>query len=414
MATPKSYYCERCKRVLKATEFYKTNDAEKYPDLILKQCKKCITAHVDNFNPETFLWILKECDVPYVPREWEKTLLTWGKDRSKLTGTTILGRYLAKMYLNQYKEYRWKDTEFLQEVEDAKVKETMKRQGYEAAEIAQALDDSRTSGFVIDDIQDSTLEAKYDPPPENNPNSALQLLEQPEQEDYFAIQSGGENDFVDDLTEEDRTYLRLKWGKVYRPEQWVKLEQLYTDMMGSYDIHSAGHIDTLKLICKTSLKANELIDIGDVEGFQKMSKVYDSLMKSGNFTAHQNKEEHGNFIDSLGELVEICESQGYIEKFYIEKPNDKVDLTIADMQRYTRTLIQEETNLNILLETAIRQNQKEDEEAANNKENEIIDDTDLSLEELEKTIRDQDYIDYEEFLDEAEAADEEYLREVDQ
>ena len=145
-----------------------------------------------------------------------------------------------------------------------------------------------------------------------------------------------------------------------------------------------------------------------------MSKVYDNLMKSGNFTAHQNNEEHGNFIDSLGELVEICESQGYIEKFYIEKPNDKVDLTIADMQRYTRTLIQEETNLNILLETAIRQNQKEDEEAANNKENEIIDDTDLSLEELEKTIRDQDYIDYEEFLDEAEAADEEYLREVDQ
>ena len=69
--------------------------------------------------------------------------------------------------------------------------------------------------------------------------------------------------------------MRLKWGKAYKPEEWVRLEQLYNEMMESYDIQSAGHIDTLKLLCKTSLKANQLIDIGDVEGFQKMSKVYD-------------------------------------------------------------------------------------------------------------------------------------------
>ena len=27
-----------------------------------------------------------------------------------------------------------------------------------------------------------------------------------------------------DLTDEDKTYLRLKWGKAYKPEEWVKLE----------------------------------------------------------------------------------------------------------------------------------------------------------------------------------------------
>ena len=54
-------------------------------------------------------------------------------------------------------------------------------------------------------------------------------------------------------------------------------------MMLSYDIQGAGHIDTLKLICKTSLKANQLIDIGDVDGAQKMVKMYDALMKSGKF-----------------------------------------------------------------------------------------------------------------------------------
>jgi hypothetical protein len=50
--------------------------------------------------------------------------------------------------------------------------------------------------------------------------------------------------------------LRLKWGKTYKPEEWIKLEQLYNEFLQSYDIQSAGHIDTLKLICKTSLKAN--------------------------------------------------------------------------------------------------------------------------------------------------------------
>jgi DNA mismatch endonuclease (patch repair protein) len=34
------------------------------------------------------------------------------------------------------------------------------------------------------------------------------------------------------------------------------LEELYEQMINSYDIQSAGHIDTLKLVCKTSLKAN--------------------------------------------------------------------------------------------------------------------------------------------------------------
>jgi hypothetical protein len=59
------------------------------------------------------LWILKECDVPYVPEEWNKLLLKYGQNKAKVTGVTILGRYLSKMRLNQWKEYRWEHTEFL-------------------------------------------------------------------------------------------------------------------------------------------------------------------------------------------------------------------------------------------------------------------------------------------------------------
>lgn len=391
-----TYYCEKCNRTMNGTEFYSSNNLEKYPDDgKFPVCKKCMTMHVDNWNPDTYLWILQEADVPYVPDEWNKIMEKYGRDPQSMTGMTILGRYLSKMKLKQFKDYRWKDTEFLQQMANNKLEQTMKRQGYDAQQIATAIE---KSSIVIPEGE--LKEPVYAPPP-NAPT-----------EDYFAQQSGEVEQELD-LTDEDRTYLRLKWGKTYKPEEWVKLEQLYEEMMASYDIQGAGHKDTLKLICKTSLKANQLIDIGDIEGFQKMSKVYDSLMKSGKFTAAQNKAESGEFVDSIGELIELCEKEGYIERYYVEQPHDKVDLTIQDMQRYTRTLIEDETNISTMVEKALRENAKEDEEKAKNAESDIVDDADLSIEELEKTIKDSDYADFEEFKEQESAQDNEFLQGLD-
>ena len=390
-----SYYCEKCNRTMIADQFYGSNNLEKYPEGKLKQCKKCMTMHVDNFNPDTYLWILQECDVPYIPDEWHKLLASYAKDKSKLTGMTILGRYLSKMKLKQFRDYRWKDNDFLQELANTKIEQTMKRQGYEAAEIAQAI--AQASVPIPNEILQQ--------PVYEEPNPFLSSGD-----DYFAQQNGGaQDDFSSDLTEEDITYLRLKWGKTYKPEEWIKLEQLYEEMMASYDVQGAGHIDTLKLVCKTSLKANQIIDIGDIEGFQKMEKAYNSLMKSGNFTANQNKAENGDFVDSIGELIELCEKEGYIERYYVESPKDRVDLTIADMQRYTKTLIEEETNLPVMVEKALREIEKEDSDKDNNIENDIIDDIDLSLEDLERVIKDSDYEEFEEFLEEESEADYNFL-----
>lgn len=134
-----------------------------------------------------------------------------------------------------------------------------------------------------------------------------------------------------------------------------------------------------------------------------MSKVYDQLMKSGKFSAAQNKAESGEYVDSVGELVAICEKDGFIPRYYVGEPNDKVDQTIIDMKRYTRTLITEETNLGNLIEEAIKNNQKEDEAEKNS------DDVDTGLlddvEELEKQLQDKDFEDYSEFLDNEEASD---------
>lgn len=378
-----SYYCEKCNRTMSAENFYTSNNLEKYPnDGKFKQCKKCLTMHVDNWDPDTYMWIIQEADVPYIPDEWNKLMASYAKDRSKVTGATILGRYLGKMKLKQFRDYRWKDTEFLQEMANKKIEETMKRQGYDAQQIALAID---KASFTVP--QEELVEPVY-----AAPSAPIVPAD-----DYFAEINGGADDFADDLTDEEKTYLRLKWGKTYKPEEWVKLEQLYEEMMASYDIQGAGHIDTLKLVCKTSLKANQLIDIGDIEGFQKMSKVYDSLMKSGKFTAQQNKAETGEYVDSISELVELCEKEGFIPRFYIAQPNDQVDATLQDLKYYTHTLVTEEMNLGNLIENAIKEMAKEEAK----EEDEDIEE-ELSYDNVSELI-DEDFVEHNQFLeDEAE------------
>ena len=377
----KLYFCKKCNRTMRGTEFYTSNNLEKFPnDGKLDQCKKCVTMHVDNYNPDTYLWIIQDIDVPWVPDEWNKLLAKYGQDKSKLTGMTILGRYLSKMKLKQYKDYRWKDTEHLREVANSKIEATMKQSGYSAAEIAEVIEKAT---FKIPD-------GELVEPPHPEPQQSFQA------ENYFQPEEEEIDDL--DLTDDDKIYLRLKWGKAYKPEEWVRLEQLYNEMMESYDIQSAGHIDTLKLLCKTSLKANQLIDIGDVEGFQKMSKVYDQLMKSGKFTAAQNKAEQGEFVDSISELVTLCEKEGFIPRYYTDGPMDRVDETLEDMKHYTHSLVTEEMNLGNLIENAVKQMAREEAKPSE----EDSDDEEITLESLSKEVvplTDEDYEEYNDFLE---------------
>lgn len=390
VANSDKLFCEVCKKAMRADEFYGSNNLEKYPNGKMTSCKKCMTRKVDNWDPETYLWILQEADVPYIPEEWQKLLESYAKDRSKVTGTTIVGRYLGKMKLAQFKKYRWADTEFLQQLADHRLEEAMKRQGKSAAEITQVIEDKKV--YIPEGELARPELTAYDDPVMNE-----------EEDDYFAQQSI-DVDLAGDLTDEDRRYLLIKWGKAYKPEEWVKLEQLYTDMSNSYDIQGAGHEDTLKLICKTSLKANQLIDIGDVDGAQKMVKMYDGLMKSGKFTAAQNKAENGEYLDSISEFVLLCEKEGFIPRFYTEQPNDRVDETIKDLKDYTHSLVVEEMNLGNLIENAVKEMALQEAK----EEDEDVED-ELNIEELDE-LKDEDFEELNDFVEEEAEEDEALLR----
>ena len=167
---------------------------------------------------------------------------------------------------------------------------------------------------------------------------------------------------------------------MYQPREWIELEKTYKEMEQSFDIQDADTINTLILICKTILKMNQYIDSADIEGFQKLSKVSESLRKSAKFTAAQNKEEKNDFVDSIGELVAMCERDGFIPRYATDIPQDKVDLTLKDMNDYLKKLVTQDLGFGQQIEDALKkiQIQKEMNENA-------------ALPEDEQQLIDEDY-----------------------
>lgn len=327
----KSYYCPTCQRTMDANQFYTSKRLDVYTaEGKLHECKKCLTRHVDNYDPETYLWILEAVDVPYIRKEWDRLLeKAQEKDPTKISGMTILGKYLSKMKLRQWGEYSWDDSEKLEEENEENLVISMRQRGY---------DDETIKEMVAEEskpIERPELELNEDG------GEVVSFFQQPS---YFE----------DDLEEDDKKYLSLKWGRNYSSEDWVRLEKLYVEIMDSYDIQTATHLDYLILICKCSLKANKLIDIDDIEGSQKILRTYDTLMKSARFTAQQDKDDHGDGVDSIGEIVAVCEKDGFIPKFYENNPRDRVDDVLKDFKLYVSKLIENEPDLVAQIERAVK------------------------------------------------------------
>ena len=342
-------FCEKCNKTMDENNFYTYKDGHK-----TELCKKCLTMHINNFDPSTFLWLLEKMDVPYIPEEWNILRdRAYAKDPLKMNGMSVFGKYLSKMKLKQWKDYGWADTERLQEENKKKAEEKAEeiaereadaKERFERGEISEAQYKTLTS-------TEKQFEDRVMMPPGSVPGG-------------IAPNAFNENNFMSeeelpdpalDLTQDDKVYLAMKWGRLYKPNEWIELEKKYNEMMNSFDIQDSDTTGTLILICKTYLKMNQAIDCGDMEGYGKLSRVYDSLRKSAKFTAAQKKEQKEDYVDSVGALVAMCEREGgFIPRFSTDIPQDKVDATLQDMNNYIKKLVTQDLGFGQQIEDSLK------------------------------------------------------------
>lgn len=399
MADIKYCHCSKCNKDLNENQFYTYKDGRK-----TEMCKKCLTMHVDPFDESTYVWLLEKMDVPFVPVEWN-TLRD--KDYSlrptTANGTAVFGKYLSKMRLKQYKNFGYADSE-------------------EACKVSQknANHPEASSPETIDPEFEAEMKAKFDAGEISEAQYKTLTSVETQHAEASLFGAPGlvaastfydESNFIKEedlpdpaagLTDEDKIYLATKWGRLYKPNEWIQLEQKYKEMMDSFDIQDSDTSGTLILICKTYLKMNQAVDCGDMDGFQKLSRVYDSLRKSAKFTAAQNKDKDNSFLTSVGELVNYCEKEGgAIPRYKIEEPYDRVDKIIDDLKEYNKSLIYSDTTLSAQIEEYLKQRTILDQKKAER----------LANDGKETPVTDEDYKEYFDLLNNDLDADQEEYNE---
>lgn len=344
MGASDKYFCKKCQRTRGDRYFYTKKDKNK-----MDLCKDCATMHVNVYEPETFLWILETLDIPYVPSRWTAAInKAYEKNPDKMNPSAIVGRYVASMKLNNWREYGWADSKELQEEDERRNAEAMAL----AEETTKNVEELYEQGAISEAQYKSYASVKEQ---ENRRGSSASVIYngQGGQDNSFAAL--GIEDPAEQLTQDDKIYLAMKWGQLYQPADWVKLETKYKEMENTFDVHDPDTIDTLKLICKTSLKMHQALDCGDIESYQKLSRVYDQMRKSTKFTAVQNKEDKGDEYDAVGAIVAFCEKEGgFIPQYYTATPQDDVDLVIADNKSYLKTLVQNDPTISQKIEDYIK------------------------------------------------------------
>lgn len=375
--------CQKCGKMMdENAKFYQYKDGRK-----TELCKSCLTMHIDNFDPNTFLWLLEKMDVPYIPEEWNTLRDRAFAKNPNLNGMSVFGKYLSKMKLKQWMNYGWADTEKLNSLRAAKTAEQeQEKKAYEDSLKEQYEKGDITESEYKTLVSTSTLNNEYINRPMDIPKSDYN-----QQDKYFSENSEMVEEQVqkaiNELTDDDKLAMAMKWGSLYTPAEWIDLEKDYQNMMNSFDIQDADTINTLILICKTNLKINQALDANDIEGFQKLSRVSESLRKSAKFTAAQNKEQKNDYVDSVGELVSMCEKDGFIPRYVTDVPQDKVDLTLKDMKSYLYKLVTQDLGFGQQIEDALKKIQLQ-KEMEQNESNPIT----SQEEELDQeTLIDQDY-----------------------
>lgn len=367
----KRQICEKCGRNLPVeshTAFWRKRTGG-YATV----CKECMTKGKDPRDEQQFLPLLKELDFPYVEKTWVLQFnRAYKQNPDNVDVIKFFGRYLRSLNLasSTGAGKGFDATEELNKLPDSKASKSMytsddigqiiKEEAEELAAMRLKEEKKKAKEAAKETAQEEPPKRKRGRPPKEKTEKAEEaqpanVLTPQTPPAYIATLGIDEENIANELTDEDKKYLALKWGMLYKPSEWVTLEDKYQKYAAEYEMN-VDREEVLRSICKTNLKMDQALDVCDFKAYKDLSMVYDQLRKSGKFTESQNKEQAKRDIDSIGELVSFVESEGGIIPHFespIEYPKDRIDFIIKDLKNYTVNLVKNELGLGDLIESFI-------------------------------------------------------------
>ena len=164
------------------------------------------------------------------------------------------------------------------------------------------------------------------------------------------------------------------------------LENFYNDLCTTQNLVSATQRDDAKRLCEVGLLATKKIRAG-LDAKNEMA-IYHNIVKTEGFEP-KNAKNIGDF-DSVGELFTWLEKRGWRPKWHTE-PQDSVDFTIKNIQKYLQRLVAGEGSLGDQVE-----NRRKQLELANRLEDDF---SDYDLEEEDGEIEYEGAAELEDELD---------------
>lgn len=170
--------------------------------------------------------------------------------------------------------------------------------------------------------------------------------------------------------------MEIKWGPQYSFEEYIHLEDIYTNTVKRAGITNPITLDIVKKLAIVSIGMDKALEEGDIKAASEYSKMHKMLTDSGGL---DKLIEVGNSdtINNISDLCDFLEKEGFEMNWNIDVPRDIVDQTIADQQEWVANFVRDSVGIQQTYDIVEKSYREALETNAMNKAT-----TDINLEEI--------------------------------
>lgn len=155
----------------------------------------------------------------------------------------------------------------------------------------------------------------------------------------------------------------VKWGYAFTFEQFVRLENIYTSTLKTYNISDPIRRDAVKKSAILSVQIDDMIFNNNAKDIKELTTAYQNFLKIADIDHVANTAANDGTIRTVADLVAYLESKGYhIQSDFVEK-KDIVDLTLDNILENTRLIVSEKTGVDVDLMDIIEKAKEQTEDA---------------------------------------------------